>query len=313
MARRRSAARACAQLASREASREAFDSDGSLKETLFCHKNLEVLHGVHVASPRVSKKLSRSHRSEEAACSDGAIGMVDYSKWDAMEVEDDGGDEFMPAIPPIEVPVDLNTADAVDPADVERRERMNAFDRAAEDSRAFFATARGAEIAAQGAQSAMHDELESVASSGGDWKSAHLGAAARARRAIAARLRRTPAIGAEVPLPPAAGAADYPSPMEILWCWGEGTVLLHAEIESALQSVKKPGAPSLDDAGPAAARAWKTRLGGFSRSDALAALARDCDVLARAQRAILQRFSGRSSHPTRFLRFPGTGRFEGSP
>ena len=128
----------------------------------------------------------------------------------------------------------------------------------------FFGSGANAEKATVARQSMVHDELESVCSGKG-WKTRWKSDEGKRRRVIEARLRRTPALGPEVPLPPSESARDYPTAFEIYWCWGEATVLFHSEIQRVLATATKPGATSLD----AAPKGWKAALGGFSRTAAL--------------------------------------------
>ncbi|KAH8066873.1 hypothetical protein JL721_8065 [Aureococcus anophagefferens] len=180
-----------------------------------------------------------------------------YAKWDAMDVSDDEQRSRAP--------------DAAQEA--ARVKAMSDGDRANWRAAGWLHSRAGdadeaGECARRSASNAVHDELESVASDR-DWQERWSSDGEKRRRIVEARLRRTPAIGAEVRLPPC--AADFA--LEILWCWGEAVCLFHAAASTALGAAKKPGATTLDDPH------WKVKLGGWSRDNALDDLRRDLDDL----------------------------------
>ena len=204
-----------------------------------------------------------------------------YAKWDAMDVSDDEEQRWQPPRD-IDVPLNITDDDLATPQfaspedaaqEAARVKAMSDGDRANWRAAGWLHSRAGdADEAGECARrSAVHDELESVASER-DWQERWSSDGEKRRRIVEARLRRTPAIGAEVRLPPCAGF-DFPSALEILWCWGEAVCLFHAAASTALGAAKKPGATTLDDPH------WKVKLGGWSRDDALDDLRRDLDDL----------------------------------
>ena len=123
---------------------------------------------------------------------------------------------------------------------------------AAEASANWVAKRKSPEEAFHARQSVVLDELESVASDA-DWRDRWRSSGERRKRVVEARLRRAPAIGAEVPLPPCA-PLEYPTPLEVLWSWGEATVLFHEVVERALATAAKPGETTLESP------LWRTAL-----------------------------------------------------
>ena len=216
-----------------------------------------------------------------------------YAKWDGMEISDDEGEG--PGVPPqrpvLDVPLTLRDEDlkvgdvpsfgSVEELEAEKARVASLSDAAAaaEASANWVAKRKSPEEAFHARQSVVLDELESVASDA-DWRDRWRSSGERRKRVVEARLRRAPAIGAEVPLPPCA-PDEYPTPLEVLWSWGEATVLFHEVVENALATAAKPGETTLESP------LWRRALGGVPRRAALDELRADLDDLdAEAEGAL---------------------------
>ena len=215
-----------------------------------------------------------------------------YAKWDGMEISDDEGEGGVPPQRPVlDVPLTLRDEDlkvgdvpsfgSVEELEAEKARVASLSDAAAaaEASANWVAKRKSPEEAFHARQSVVLDELESVASDA-DWRDRWRSSGERRKRVVEARLRRAPAIGAEVPLPPCA-PDEYPTPLEVLWSWGEATVLFHEVVDRALATAAKPGETTLESP------LWRTALGGVPRRAALDELRADLDDLdAEAEGAL---------------------------